>query len=94
MDKGEWSNVACESEGWMMPHGYIAGLAYRYAKMIEGLEVDRLYTITYDDGTELRGRYIDQERGFIRFMLADGSKLVCRTGSVRLKPNPTPSLTT
>mgnify|MGYP003661802872 CR=1 FL=1 len=66
-------------------HGYIAGMAYRKAQLIEGLEVGKVYTIEYDDGTELRGEYIEQQRGFIRFRLADGSKLVCRTGSVTVK---------
>lgn len=73
-----------------MPHGYIAGIAYRYSKMIENLEVDRMYTIVYDDGTELKGRYIEQHRGFLTFRLGDGSRLVCRTGSVKIIPQTPP----
>ena len=66
-------------------HGYIAGIAWRKAKMLENLKEDQVYTITYDDGTTLRGKYIEQGRGFIHFRLGDGSKLVCRSGSVKIK---------
>ena len=65
------------------PHGYLAGISYRQQDLVKDLEVGKDYTITYDDGTELLGRYIDQKRGFIRFQLRDGSRLVCRSGSVK-----------
>jgi len=50
------------------------------------LVVGRLYKIVYDDGTELDGEFVKQERrGFIEFRLGDGSRLVCRTGSVKVR---------
>lgn len=52
------------------------------------LEQGKWYEVSYDDGTELRGMFVKRERGFIEFKLGDGSRLLCRTGSVSVKPPP------